>query len=301
LFDLDTLHGQLRACHQEISILAEATRGPEQSAEDARERLLRLAGAVQALSEQASRERQRGQDDVQRIEEVIEVLYGLAGLDFSRRAKPRGDGGSLDALAAAVNMVSEELEASQQQIAERNLALEALNATFQQEIGERKVIERGLHDAQLLAEEASRSDGSEVFLVINMATSSASTLITSVTLPECQITLREDGIIELSYTMSGELDVDVMQRVAAATKTLTDRPRPVLVHLNKITGLTRRGRIFAAEGEETKLCISRGAFMTNSPLHRILGNFFMGLNKPPVPTQLFSDEVKAVEWLLRDS
>ncbi len=35
----------------------------------------------------------------------------------------------------------------------------------------------------------------------------------------------------------------------------------------------------------------------SSPVSRVIGNFFMGLNKPISPTRLFTDPHKAIQWL----
>lgn len=39
------------------------------------------------------------------------------------------------------------------------------------------------------------------------------------------------------------------------------------------------------------------AIIIGSPISRIIGNFYMGLNKPKTPTRLFTIEAKAIAWL----
>jgi hypothetical protein len=43
--------------------------------------------------------------------------------------------------------------------------------------------------------------------------------------------------------------------------------------------------------------VSAVALWVQSPLSVMLANFFLGVTRPPVPTHLFTDEVKAVAWL----
>ena len=43
--------------------------------------------------------------------------------------------------------------------------------------------------------------------------------------------------------------------------------------------------------------VSALALLVGSPLSRAIGNFFIGFNKPAVPTRLFSSEVDAIPWL----
>jgi hypothetical protein len=42
---------------------------------------------------------------------------------------------------------------------------------------------------------------------------------------------------------------------------------------------------------------SAAALLIGSPLTRAIGNFFMGLNKPLIPTRLFTSETEALAWL----
>lgn len=70
---------------------------------------------------------------------------------------------------------------------------------------------------------------------------------------------------------------------------------PVLVDMRGIRSVTREAREYLA-GEGTRL-IKAGALLVESPLSRTLGNIFLWINKPEVPTRLFSDEKEAKEWL----
>jgi hypothetical protein len=39
------------------------------------------------------------------------------------------------------------------------------------------------------------------------------------------------------------------------------------------------------------------ALLVGSPMSRAIGNFFIGLNKPLIPTRLFVSEPEALAWL----
>ncbi len=45
--------------------------------------------------------------------------------------------------------------------------------------------------------------------------------------------------------------------------------------------------------------LSAGAFLINSSIVEIIGNYFIKLDKPSIPTKLFTDQKKALEWLER--
>jgi signal transduction histidine kinase/CheY-like chemotaxis protein/HPt (histidine-containing phosphotransfer) domain-containing protein len=62
-------------------------------------------------------------DDHARLDEIGDVLFALAALDFEKRASLRLDDGRFDGLAATVNMLSEELAASRDMLAEQHREL----------------------------------------------------------------------------------------------------------------------------------------------------------------------------------
>ncbi|MES2566388.1 MAG: STAS/SEC14 domain-containing protein [Bacteroidota bacterium] len=71
---------------------------------------------------------------------------------------------------------------------------------------------------------------------------------------------------------------------------------PLLIHTNKVKHLTKEARDYLAskEGcEKIKSC----AIITNSVITKVIANFFLNINKPLVPTKLFTNEVSAKKWL----
>ena len=117
-------------------------------------------------------------------------------------------------------------------------------------------------------------------------------------LPECRIVLHERGYVEFFYLTRGEVDLALAKKLVSTVATLVSQPTPTLVNINEVRGSSREARMFFATSGENKAVASRVAFITNSPLSRIIGNFFMGLNKRMLPTRLFNDEKTALEWLL---
>jgi hypothetical protein len=73
---------------------------------------------------------------------------------------------------------------------------------------------------------------------------------------------------------------------------------PLLVDSRNIKSMEREARVYYA-GEEGRKSVSACALLIGSPVSRVIGNFFMGLNKPLVPTRLFTSETEAIEWLRR--
>ena len=68
------------------------------------------------------------------------------------------------------------------------------------------------------------------------------------------------------------------------------------VRSTQVTEIAKEARDYFAN-ERTAAIQRATALLTNSPVSRVIGNFFMGLNKPISPTKLFTDPQRAIEWL----
>ena len=70
----------------------------------------------------------------------------------------------------------------------------------------------------------------------------------------------------------------------------------VLIDLTAVTEISKEARDYFAN-ERTASIQRATALLIGSPVSRVIGNFFMGLNKPISPTRLFTDPHKAIQWL----
>ena len=84
--------------------------------------------------------------------------------------------------------------------------------------------------------------------------------------------------------------------VRRASDWYAGKRHPILIDLQGIRSITREARAYYA-GPETARVSSACALVVTSPMARVVGNFFMGLNKPLMPTRLFSSETEALSWL----
>lgn len=70
--------------------------------------------------------------------------------------------------------------------------------------------------------------------------------------------------------------------------------RPLLIDVRPLRSMDGDARAFFASAGGP----SAVALLVDSPLSRILANFFIGLNRhPTIPTRLFTDEGAALNWL----
>ncbi len=88
-------------------------------------------------------------------------------------------------------------------------------------------------------------------------------------------------------------NVDAQERVRDMVKKTQTR---VLVDMTAVTEISKEARDYFAN-ERTASIQRATALLISSPVGRVIGNFFMGLNKPISPTRLFTDPQKAIQWL----
>jgi hypothetical protein len=76
-----------------------------------------------------------------------------------------------------------------------------------------------------------------------------------------------------------------------------EQPSPVLADIRAAAvGADREARTYYTTEEAARLKTAM-AMVVDSPLQRMLGNFFLRLNRPPYPTRLFADQEAALSWL----
>jgi hypothetical protein len=92
--------------------------------------------------------------------------------------------------------------------------------------------------------------------------------------------------------------VDAKENVAAYTRLYGGRPRPLLVCMQNVSATSREARTLYSSAA-TATYVAAVALLVGSPLSRAIGNFFLGLNRSPYPTRLFTSRAEAHTWLLQ--
>ncbi len=116
----------------------------------------------------------------------------------------------------------------------------------------------------------------------------------------CFYTWREeDGIVRTKVKRGSEVGVMEAKENSVAVNAFSANGEkfPLIVDSRGIKSMTRDARNqFTTKGRETN--VTSFAIIIDSPLSRVIGNFFMGINKPAVPTRLCENEEEAKKWLL---
>lgn len=107
--------------------------------------------------------------------------------------------------------------------------------------------------------------------------------------------INEIAYIKFNETIKVELK-DAMTMVKMRKEVTNNTPRFVIMDGTNITNVSKEARDYFASEDATDGIIA-GAFLVDSPLTRILGNFFLKISKPDRPSRLFTNKKDAIEWL----
>jgi hypothetical protein len=112
-----------------------------------------------------------------------------------------------------------------------------------------------------------------------------------------RVWLGEDGILRIVTLPDVKVTLETITEVNRHMKKLCRGKKvPVFTDIRGVKSITREARLFAS-GEDSAQVGSAAALLIGSPVSKVIGNFFLGINKPPFPTKLFNSEKKALQWL----
>lgn len=112
-----------------------------------------------------------------------------------------------------------------------------------------------------------------------------------------QVWLGDDGVMRGVILPGAHVTLaDALEVVSAGARVRGGVKRPLLVDLRRIQTVDLEARVYfaSAEGGAGSVAV---ALLIGSPISRMIGNFFLGVNRPLLPVRLFTDETEALEWL----
>lgn len=110
--------------------------------------------------------------------------------------------------------------------------------------------------------------------------------------------LRTDGI--LIYLPRAGVDISTeyaSQVLELGLEIAGGRTRPILVLMHDVRRIERDARAFFASDAFLRLA-HRTALVVSSPVSRVIGNFFVGLNRLKYPCKVYDDQERAIAWLV---
>lgn len=109
--------------------------------------------------------------------------------------------------------------------------------------------------------------------------------------------LRSDGIVEIQCLPNTVMTIEQGKLSTKIVAEITEsKPMPMLCDLTNVVKMSHECRQHFA-GPEHAAVFSKCALIISSPISKVIGNFFLGANKPLRPTKLFTNKQKGLDWL----
>jgi len=113
-----------------------------------------------------------------------------------------------------------------------------------------------------------------------------------------QITLSEQGILIVRIREGArQLPAHARENLAATIAEGAGQRRPLLVDITGSQPLDADTRhLYSGEAMHSSFT-ALGLLVQANPLGRMMGNVYFRVARPGIPTRLFTDEARAIEWL----
>jgi len=92
---------------------------------------------------------------------------------------------------------------------------------------------------------------------------------------------------------------DAKVNLATAVAETAGRRRPLLVDIRTAQPLDADARHHYSGQTLVDGFLALALLVDGSPFGRMMGNVYLRIARPGIPTQLFTDEQRAVEWLIK--
>ena len=113
-----------------------------------------------------------------------------------------------------------------------------------------------------------------------------------------EVWMDDDGILYQEYPPGTKITIeDSLGEFKIYRSTFCkDVRRPIIVDISNIKTVSKESRdIYSSQ--ETSEILSAAALIVSNPVSRIMGNFYMGINKTIMPVRMFTATSDAKDWL----
>jgi hypothetical protein len=117
---------------------------------------------------------------------------------------------------------------------------------------------------------------------------------------KCSVCLIEPHIIENIVKEGFTMEIKDIQELKALNKTLSGGlPYAVLVSFEHLADVSKEGKELIASKEFAENTVAKALLVDNIG-HRLIGNFYMTINKPHIKTKVFTNRELALDWLRQE-
>lgn len=122
-------------------------------------------------------------------------------------------------------------------------------------------------------------------------------ILKQIDLPEALISLRNDAIVEVTFKDDVILDIPLQNKLLKAYWEICDNKQMCFIFkaMDNVD-ITKEARDNATKLEDASP-LKASAAVTNSLAYKLIGQFYLKVNKPKRPFNIFKNELDAIEWL----
>ena len=115
--------------------------------------------------------------------------------------------------------------------------------------------------------------------------------------PTARYSLMENGIVygQAKNGIAETLDT-ARENIRALRDVCAGKPAPVIVDIRMAKTISADARDHYAGEQAADIQLALALLIGNS-ISRLIGNFFLTLHQPLMPTRLFTNEAEAIKWL----
>jgi hypothetical protein len=122
--------------------------------------------------------------------------------------------------------------------------------------------------------------------------------LSTITTSTAQVWLAEDGITHYQAAPGADVGLTEAQETHEAVLQLQGNSQhPLLADIRQARSISREARHFFAGAVPAATTTAAVALLVESQVSRMIGRFFLRLNHPPYPMQMFDSEPDAIAWL----
>jgi hypothetical protein len=107
----------------------------------------------------------------------------------------------------------------------------------------------------------------------------------------------KDGILFGTYKKGLKMNLEVAKDIVKARLEFTGGKNvPAIIYNQGVVSMDKPARDFLASPDGTK-GLKAAAMMLDSAFSSFLGNFYLSVNKPPMPVRIFTNTKAALGWI----
>jgi hypothetical protein len=113
-----------------------------------------------------------------------------------------------------------------------------------------------------------------------------------------QIALNDDGLLIVRIKDGAHQSLaDAKENLSLAVSETRGERRPLLIDIRSAQPLEADARHHYSGQTLVERFSALALLIESSPFGRMMGNVYLRIARPGIPTQLFSDEARALDWL----